>query len=1855
MDGVRAPNQMASMGHGGPQTQSRPHGHDLRIPTVDEALPYTPFSSIVPFNPNIITPPLALPNTTPTAFEKSEEIHAARRELERLSAGAQNAEAASKRCQQTLSDVRRLLEGDGLMQFKFKKTKRTLSNNASAVAKEPALSNFAKMVYDTTSVQYRYLTPESQEGHDDEDTIQVSPRKVKIAQPQQAPPVKAAAKTQTPAKAQRAESQMSEPHRTAYVQIPRMVSTPQNGQQSTPLQNLSQQQAQPNSSQGSQKLYVQPIALTPAQAAEYKRVPEPDSAPSRNQNVYLTNRAISPTQRAKSDSAVENLQTVLQEIFTAEDQMEPDTSGNVSKHAAKFFKTSDAGDTFIPVLRFNVQAELDVALKKVVSPGRLGDVEVESLARLQRLCEASYAAARVDGLQIGDDWSEGDVGEWTTRIKDAQAGLIGACSMIRILTGAAHHKELQSEDYVTGVIDAIRNVVERGIITVVEERSTVGEKIRGEKSVPRNPKFDIASENQETLRPLLNTSRMALSLLGNLLLNTDVDESAISSIEYLCKSLIFAENGSVERDSALGIQPFEKVRVTAMDVLARIFTKHTSMREGIVNGILFSLEKLPASKQSARQFRPTDGKPIQLVSALLMRLIQTSATLNSSDLRAKNDESDESDQVGDSEDEDSEEDESDASDENIKVGRRKKKSRSSKSQKIGGTDLRSVYTPLKDSAHGHANYIIRMLLSRALTSTKSGDEPFRKLLDIFVDDFLSVLGSSDWPASEILLRNLVGKLMNLANNPKSHAPHRTLSLELLGTIGSGILDLQSIIINPTKTLDGDDSISNDLVDLTKDFQSDGLSNHSITVFNGPYRVVLEYIHARGVEHDPQLQTARGYHLMQWADLVCDTREGSERDDVIVTPSFKRDLEPKLRHMIEDPQWLDDNSNFPAPSTSQGKLAAKIVAAGSKLCRAFNNIFNTVLQSMSSEQPTVRSRSLKSVTTLLEKDPSVLDRNSQILSQIMRCMADPSPLVRDSALGLVQKCVALRPNLDLKVYERVISRTGDQAVPVRKRSMAFLKQVYLRRDDNKIRAKISNALIARIKDNDESVAETALSTIEEVWFSAFAKLVKTEHDRSVDASMQLRAHAALIIQTVDLGDNVANVLEDLIKTLLVKSKQAADNVRVCKSFVAVLNEGIINTGEILGQPDKSEVLRALTVFAKAAPKLFTVGQIEHLEVYTQNLINSDDLEVFRSVINILRYTMPVLTGLGKEFLLNLQSALLKSAGKISKTELAVVAPCLWTIDTVLGGTERPLRLILSALTNLSGFSKADLTKDPGSANKVIKLLPIVGQLGKACDFTEHLNVFKSSKSFDWYKGTSVPGLLVEVICKFTSPSQPQPVRAAALEAVCEICQSYPEHFLRADVSNAIEMVFKERNQELEGVLLTSLESFFASDDTPSDEQEILGVGVESGTQRLGDTYKATGQDTAMASLSQRFLGQFLRIALSSTEGVALAAARIVVHINTRGMSHPGNSAPGLVALETCPTSAIAKLAFMAHREQFGKYENVFEKTLLKAVQQAFDYQHSIVRSDVGCTGHPPVSKLHFFWEVLKGGKPKIRTKLFTMMCASMDFDLAKLNLSGSPPQHLLYVRFCVENLAFFESDRADELLHLVSCMEKTFHGTGSSLAQAIESELLKLDVPVHLASEPAASDPDEIAIANASAMMMAHVMPEVRSIDSKRLQQLSVAAQILSLMWETRSFLHRYWNLQKHAGKPKNTAKEAIKAPTKATNAPTLIESYQKRIGSIMNADTTEEGQRNTCISFVDLFSVDHEVKVPDGEEEDIAMEDGEDSRSEGSSAKSPGPTPRGKKRKSLDAGFSASKKPAKKRKPSSAKVMGDDDEDGDWN
>ena len=1759
----------------------------------------------------VIPPPLATPYYN--ANYNLGDLQKPRRDLEILCAGATRAEDASKRCQQTLRDVQKLLDPDSLTKYNFKKPRHIQPSNGSSsqpLRPAPALSPFAKMVLDTTDVPFRYLTPESPGT-------------------QHAPSVNG--KTSSKAKPYKSIP-------TPKSAVRPLLSTQHNDSQQPPgpLQDF-------NAAPSSQTLQaVVPRTLSGSELAGIQYIPDNNVQPT-GKSQSMTSKAtrtISIDQLKKGNAAVAELQALLDEIFAADNVFDSEAG-----HATGLLTVAQTDDGRVSMLHPTTQQKLDGAVINVVKCSRLDDVQVEDLVRIQKLNERAVSTASRLQLEIGDGWSQDDVQYWLLKMEQADAGLLATRTLLRVMTAGRQEKELQSEDHIRTVLDLLKTVVDTAIIPVVEERSFVGEKVRGGDKPQHNPKFALATNHRPHFKALSSAITKSFRLLAQLLARVDVDESAISTIVYMCKSLIFAENASVDRESVLGIQPFESTRKHAMDVLGRIFTRYADQRQFVIDEVLISLEKLPATKQNARQYRLPDGKSIQLVSALLMRLVQTSATWNRTALNLRSQAED-----GDDEDADGSDDEMDEDSEG-----ESRRGSSSFRDRGAPRDLRSLVKPLYDAALSDASYIVRTLIKRASTTAKNSDEPYRKLMDIFTEDFLNVLGSSDWPAAELLLRVMLSNFIALAEDPKKPVPARNLGLELMATMAAGILALKNQLRNASRNVDPQESPFVDAVlkkFKTADASGGDMDINDLLSFEGPYRLTLRYVQERDNGSDPQLQTANSFHLVQWGNQLCSVRAGSVDSESSEGPDYTKDLETKLRNTILDPEWLPANDEYPVPSTATGKFASLLVTMNLTFCKAFPRLFSALVNSLADEHTQVKARGIKSILTVVERDPDVLAKNNNLLTRIVNCTDDKAPMVRDSALGLIQRLIALRPDLALRIQPYIHKRTADQMPGVRKKAYRVLKDLYIANDEPgrldsnigsqiTVRANVANTLIEGMEDSDETIVELVRAILEELWFSPFHGLT-IQGDRAVQTKLKYRLQAQLLIRCVSHAKDggreieVCGRMESLIREVLTKLKTAPANERVCKILIEVLFDGIIDSTDIPGAPSSEDILMTLAIFAKACPTLMEAAQLERLEPYTNNLSQHDDLDVYRSVLTILRYAMPHVNNLGQDILAKIQSSLMKSISKLPRSELPGVAACLWTIDGELNNTDRLVNLVASALNGIRSMGTADFSSDPKQVNRVTKLMNIVGQFGKACDFEAQLATFKTK--FPQSKSKTVAGMAVEIVCPFTSPKQPLNIREAALDAVCAIAQRWPKMFLRADVGNAFQLILKEKAQSLEEIFVSGLESFFAGLSTPTEAQQEEAAAPTTGRERLAKTYVATDQDGASSELAQKFLTNIVRIAESSAGALALTATKLIASILQQGLPHPKECGPTLVALETSPNPMIAHLSWKEHRVMHQKHETTIEKEYVRSIQRSLAYQQTVVGDPSGFTGSTPKPKLHYFWDVLKAGKVKVRHKFLSNIVQKLEFDPTSLDNRTDNPPELALARYVCENLAFFEYERLDDLLKVLSALEKSFASVGTPVAQSIESEVLKLNVAAMLAPDP---------------MAIGTITGESESaINPARLKTLALSAQILLVISETRAYILRLWNLQKIARNTKGAAKENSKAPTRATNAPSLTDTYIRSMAGHMIPATSLEQQHVFCQQFIEVMTIDSEAKLPSDDEDDVALGGGGDaSGSEGRSATPP--AGKGRKRKTGGTTQSTPRKKGRPRKSSVSKTTEDGD-DGGW-
>lgn len=1575
------------------------------------------------------------------------------------------------------------------------------------------------------------------------------------------------------------------------------------------------------------------IDLPPAPSfnkQEYLVVPDEPDEPSNlskrkqrqeeyqdGQDVYGASR----DQKQRADSAFHQLRRCFAEIFEAEDSVTATQSESnplicLNSHQEPGMTTA-------------AHQKVQPLLQNAISLGSFVHVPVEEILRVQRLCDGALKQTQDLDLKPDESWGESDAQIWAQQLQDVDAALRAARTALRIMSAGREDKQLYSEDLIRDCLNLFREVSNNVIVPLTEEVRRYGvtkEEKQGSKGGAKDSSKDLFEKllpHKKVAQNLFTSFTRLYSVFTTLVASIDLSESVVTALETISSTLIFVENAYTDRDSIVGVQKFDGIRLVAMDMLSQIFLKNPQSRNGIIDDVLSQIEKVPQTKQKARQFKLSDGRSIQPVSALILRLIQTSAG-KATDVKTSQS------KLLQSLDDNHEQDNGDVS---VPLASRnssiQSEDQAASQHGRSAVELHGISAPLAEATRTSASNVINYMVLRAQTSTKTGESPFRRILENFVEDLVICLDSADWPASELLLRILMGRMMNLVDGERTAAPAKNMALEVLGSMGAAISKLRSLVRRTANSMDAVEAT--ELGVYLSELAASALELRSrpeqLLSWSGPYRATLEYLDQRCSE-DPHLSSAVSFLVTDWASKVDATYDVlNNADDDERLPEFGR-LAYRLRMMSEDRRWLSTEYSFAQVSPILAKLSYQIILIRSQFCESYRHILNILLRFMTSDQATVRSKSLKSVNDVLETDPTILDGDSTFIQLILQCSSDSSPQVRDSALGLIGKCIDMRPALEEKLIPTVVDRFIDTGVGVRKRAMKLARDIYLRNLDKNVRSNIANGLLHRVQDPDEGVREVARQMIEEIWITPYSSA-----EGSAAYKTSLTDHVSLMMQTVKQG-NVTPVLDKVFQSIL-GSKEA--NFKVGQILVGSIFELFHHSDS------EREALQLLMIFAKADAKLFTFEQIKILQSTVASIATNEDLAISRAVVVIYRRVLPQLSNVHESFLTDILNPLMQAVPKVTRALLDDVVGCLWIISGLLGSIEKLSRLALSALQGIQKIRAATQGRplDDKTMRTFDRYSLIVGMVGKHCDLESKLASFKAA--FPAFKGSTVSKLMVDVVIPFASPSQPLDVRKSALDAVGLICQSWPRNYVSANVYTTFQQVFDEQASVLESMILGSMKEFLFTEERRSELAASEGTAKDEKGEKLNlKVMGGTTYDDVSSATTQRFLSDITRIALATQDEHAFLAVEVLASINRQGLVHPKETGVTLITLETSSVSKISELAFHEHRALHDKYETVLEREYAKAVQSAFAYQRDIARDPRGATIDPFTSKLHLMMEVLKSSKAKNRTKFLDKLCGQVDFEPAKLDARGNVPGHVQLSQFIIENLAFFDYATVSELLGTVTTMEKLVSSTGASVAQAIEAEIFQVTMDAVNNSQAAPDGQNEPVFA-----------PPPPAVDLKRLRQLAAGSMILQSMWEARSYLRRQYNLGTSRHNTKSKAANKEKDTTKPVKVQTVTgDKLWEDIASIMGSLSSQERMMQQCRSFVDLLNVDREFKVADEDE------DGDEPATPSGGEDDDGmDTSRGRKRKSNSTPGSGRKKrprsssqPKKRGRPRKSAVADDEDD-----
>lgn len=794
--------------------------------------------------------------------------------------------------------------------------------------------------------------------------------------------------------------------------------------------------------------------------------------------------------------------------------------------------------------------------------------------------------------------------------------------------------------------------------------------------------------------------------------------------------------------STLGVAPFfveaiPELQLAALKLVTNVFSKYEKHRKLLLDDILASIARLPSSKRSLRTYRLNSESHIQMLTALVLQLIQCVVVLPRK-LALKDEQG-------------------------MQAQHKKEEDPDDMEFACGEVDRDVLINNKYEMAMATAHQFLTVFLKKC--ASKSDEVDYRPLFENFVQDLLTTVNTPEWPAAELLLSLLGRVLRDKFSNRSTEMTLRLSSLEYLGVVAARLrrdavqsklrIDYIDSIVNAIreeeeKEGEGDSEEEDEMeAYLNKNKSSDNKQKkkkkkkiqavtdedkeNERTIFL--QRVLLDYLAVNSGEVDQAIMNARHFYIGQWyrdANALGKTpktvkvkkakkkrhpddsteEESASEDEVPDEENLSDSAKAELYRLREErkdflvkkilPFGVSRGNKAQVLSTHIDHDSAGLITRYLSSKRPFFNSFNQYLANILTllfEQSTqIRTKALKCMTMIVTEDPDVLLRPN-MQKAVQYSLNDSSTMVRESAVDLLGRFILHKQDLVTQYYKTITDRILDTGVSVRKRVIKILKDICLEFPTyNKI-PEICVKMIRRIND-EEGIRKLVMEVFQNMWFVPLSR-------RQSPEDKELLITKARNITDVVVACHDSEWFEQLLDTLF-KPKEDKDDatkknteppaqlVLACQQIVDCLVESVLRMEESnsdmmssqgSGQPKgaSSRLVACLTtlyLFAKIRPQLLT----EHVQTLAPYLsvtarTKSDNL-IVSNVARTLELTVPLLKHPSEIFLSQLEEAAVKLI--LSNHEKRVVESCLNCLGSVVNEVTKNFKLIRDCFTQYFGW-------------------------------------------------------------------------------------------------------------------------------------------------------------------------------------------------------------------------------------------------------------------------------------------------------------------------------------------------------------------------------------------------------------------------------------------------------------------------------------------------------------------------------------------------------------------------------------------
>ncbi|OBZ71396.1 Protein rad9 [Grifola frondosa] len=1193
--------------------------------------------------------------------------------------------------------------------------------------------------------------------------------------------------------------------------------------------------------------------------------------------------------------------------------------------------------------------------------------------------------------------TDADLENLTKLLDIARDSVLAADCCITLLGSDRLTKQLYSEELITACLTTIKNQLTRIVYPFVEASCDVF----GHVPILLRRIVQPSSRDSSHRRQLAEIFQAISSVVPRIndLICADamaMSEGIIIQAVYIAIGPFFVVDadgdGKGKKENAvlstLGNSAMRGLRLDALSLIRGIFANHEDQRPWIIEEILASLIKLSDSKQRAGQFRLRDGQSIRTVSALLLQLVQTSAH-------------------------------------DVRIGARtlhKARQQIFALRKQDNFDEK-IKEPFLDDKD-----IEEIRSGKSKVTKNTNEAEYRAIFDNLISDLLVVLFWPEWPAASLVLSIICKFMVSSLDDVKTTSQNdnnaaKTVALDHLGVIAA---HLRSSLLKFQQGGLGSESSS--LVPL----------DEVLSTMNTKYFLKLVSAHQDLQSHlckrsteDQAYDSARELTAVTWGHELalvlqqCDrmiVNSGDGDFDSRVDRSklllFGLKVKDALRNL-----WEDAASDVFDMGSSHEEVA-RIDRLSEEIgtIQSFKNSFHPILN------------------VIVTSDPSILSA-SNVHEAIESHLLDSFSAVRDAAVELIGKYMIDSPKFASNYYQKIADRIADTGLGVRKRVIKLLKAVYNVTDDRSRRVDICTRIVLRMLDEDDTVKDLAIKTIEELWFQETLSPSLTQKGKVASQNAhdktQLLAKVAVIMGVSSHFRDRQSPLEDLLHQLTVDRSDTETSLlreryaEICE----ILIDGLVDASDLPGFTVVNCV-RTIHLFTLAYPAVLSGTNASTLLPYLKNATTPEEQITSDYLLRIFRTSIPYMprtaAKFGQELQLALQPMIIRPSSTAGILGLQETVACMCAVVRhITHDFGRVVALLRSCNVRLiQALTKPQSQSITAPEQRALTiLLFIISLLCEHCNF-DTLRVEHDDLRVDIDSITKGPVIehvyrsLLRLYEKYADAG----FRGRILQCLGFLFRAQPA-LMTADTSaNIMDTIFSSPEEEVRGRLLKILQDFLISEATKHSANEKANAKSKATSGKVNmeelvgntDGFADSGVSSAVV---QRYLDPILKAALSRNPQIQSASVDILSFTIKQGLAHPLQSFPVIVALETSSNHLLSTRASALHTILHSKHTSLLNARYIVSARASFDYQKQLTTGQVqGYRMGPGPTALLQRWYSLVREKRASRQDFLRALVKVFDVELS----SKTSQDDVDFTRYMAENFAAFEykTQEEDQIPHEV---------------------------------------------------------------------------------------------------------------------------------------------------------------------------------------------------------------------------------------